>query len=86
MEYAVANHVFDWRALKQPQQMPQAQTTRNCRTVEVEHGLLINARTRQPFTYGDSCIERGTTVAYDESAAAKARKTVSEIVAAVVKP
>jgi hypothetical protein len=54
--------------------------------VEVEHGLLINARTRQPFTYGDSCIERGTTVAYDESAAAKARKTVSEIVAAVVKP
>ena len=85
-EYAGASHVFDGRALKQPQQLSQAQTTRNCRTVEVENGQLINARTRQPFSYNDSCIERGTTIAYDESAATKAEAAVSEIVKAVLKP
>lgn len=85
-EYAGANHVFDWQALKRPQQLPQAQTTRNCRVVEVENGLLINAKTKQPFTYGDSCIERGTTTAYDESASTQARKAVSGIVSTVLKP
>lgn len=85
-EYAGASHVFDGRALKQPQQLPQAQTTRNCRTVEVENGLLVNAVTRQPFSYSDSCVERGTTIAYDENAATRAKDAVGEIVKTVLKP
>ncbi|WP_233887161.1 dienelactone hydrolase family protein [Paraburkholderia flagellata] len=85
-EYAGAGHFFDARALKQPQQLSQAQTTRNCRFVEVENGLLVNAKTRQPFSYSDSCIERGATIVYDENAAPKAKAAVGEIVSAVLKP
>ncbi|MBB2927846.1 dienelactone hydrolase [Paraburkholderia silvatlantica] len=85
-EYAGAGHFFDARALKQPQQLSQAQTTRNCLAVEVESGLVVNARTRQPFSYSDPCVERGATIAYDENAAAKARQAVGEIVRAVLKP
>ncbi|WP_233862595.1 dienelactone hydrolase family protein [Paraburkholderia adhaesiva] len=85
-EYDGASHFFDARALKQPQQLSQAQTTRNCRIVEAETGLLVDAKTRQPFSYSDSCIERGTTIAYDENAAIKAKAAVGEIVKTVLKP
>ncbi|MEM5402088.1 dienelactone hydrolase family protein [Paraburkholderia unamae] len=85
-EYAGASHFFDARALRQPQQLAQAQTTRNCRTVEVENGLLVDAKTKQPFSYGDSCIERGTTIGYDENAATSAKEAVGGIVKAVLKP
>ncbi len=85
-EYSGASHFFDARALKQPQQLSQAQTTRNCRTVEIERGRLVDAKTKQPFSYSDSCIERGTTIAYDEDAATKAKAAVREIVNAVLKP
>jgi dienelactone hydrolase len=85
-EYPGANHLFDSLALREPVQLPQAQTTRNCRAVEQENGLLVNARTREPFTYNDPCVERGVTTAYDEQAAREARKAVHEIVEAVLKP
>ncbi|MEM5450704.1 dienelactone hydrolase family protein [Paraburkholderia guartelaensis] len=86
IEYAGASHFFDARALRQPQQLSQAQTTRNCRTVEVENGLLVDATTKQPFSYSDACIERGTTIAYDENAAASSKEAVGGIVRAVLKP
>ncbi|WP_256094489.1 dienelactone hydrolase family protein [Paraburkholderia nodosa] len=85
-EYVGASHFFDARALRQPQQLSQAQTTRNCRTIEVENGLLVDATTKQPFSYSDACIERGTTIAYDENAAASAKEAVGGIVRAVLKP
>jgi len=85
-EYPRANHVFDSRALRQAVQLPQAQTTRNCRAIELENGLLVNARTRAPFTYSDPCIERGVTTAYDEQAASEAKRAVHELVTAVLKP
>lgn len=85
-EYPKANHVFDAVALRQPLQLPQAQTTRNCRIVELENGLLVNARTREPFTYSDPCIEHGVTLAYDEQAAKEAKQAVHEIVMTILKP
>jgi dienelactone hydrolase len=84
-EYPGANHAFDSLALRQPVQLPQAQTTRNCRAIEQENGLLVNAMTREPFTYNDPCVERGVTTAYDEQAARKAKQAVHEIVAEVLK-
>lgn len=86
IEYTGASHFFDARALKQAQQLSQAQTTRNCQIVEVENGLLVDAQTKQPFSYNDSCVERGTTIAYDENAATKAKEAVGEIIKAVLKP
>ena len=85
-EYPRANHLFDSAALRQPVQLPQAQTTRNCRTIEQENGLLVNARTREPFTYNDPCVERGVTTAYDEQAAREVKQAVHEIVMTVLKP
>ncbi|GAA7763689.1 MAG: carboxymethylenebutenolidase [Burkholderiaceae bacterium] len=86
IEYPKANHAFDSRALASAVQLPRAQTTRHCRTVELENGLLVNAQTSKPFTYDDPCVERGVTVAYDEQAAREARQALHELVIAVLKP
>ncbi|AOY97131.1 carboxymethylenebutenolidase [Cupriavidus sp. USMAA2-4] len=86
IEYPRANHAFDSRALTPAVQLPRAQTTRNCRTMELENGLLVNARTGKPFTYDDPCVERGVTVGYDEQAASEAKQAIHELVITVLKP
>lgn len=84
-EYADAHHVFDWPALKKPVTLAKGQTTRNCRLEEIDAGVVVNAKTRQPFTYADACVEYGVTIAYNEKAHADARKTVREFLAATLK-
>jgi dienelactone hydrolase len=84
-EYPGASHVFDGRAYKPPVSIPQAQTTRNCAWQEGDGGQLFNAKTRQPYSYSDPCVERGVTIAYDEQAAMEARKAVAEFIAATLK-
>lgn len=86
IEYPRANHAFDARAISPAVQFPRAQTTRNCRTMEMENGLLVNARTGKPFTYDDPCVERGVTVGYDEQAASAAKQAIHELVITVLKP
>jgi dienelactone hydrolase len=81
-EYPGASHVFDGRAYKPPVSLAQAQTTRHCTWQEGEGGQLLNAKTRQPYSYSDPCVERGVTIAYDEKAAMDARKAVAEFLAA----
>ncbi|TCF98365.1 carboxymethylenebutenolidase [Paraburkholderia strydomiana] len=85
-EYPEANHFFDARAFRQPVTLQQAQTGRNCQWDEEENGQLINAKTRQPYTYSDACVERGATLAYDEKAATEAKKAVREFVTVTLKP
>jgi hypothetical protein len=51
----------------------------------LKNGLLVNARTREPLTYNDPCVERGVTTAYDEKAAKEARQAVQELVVTVLK-
>lgn len=85
-EYPGANHVFDWAALKTPMKLPQAQTVRHCRIEEVAEGRLVDAETKQPFTYDDPCVERGTTIAYDARAHADAQRAVAELVQTVLRP
>jgi dienelactone hydrolase len=84
-EYLDAHHVFDWPALKKPVAIAKGQTTRNCRLEEVDAGVVVNAKTRQPFTYADACVEYGVTIAYNEKAHTDARKTVKEFLAATLK-
>jgi dienelactone hydrolase len=83
-EFPGAQHVFDWAMLKTPAAMPEAQTTRRCRIEESTEGRLVNSETKQPFTLKDPCVERGTTLAYDADAAARARAAVREFVGAVL--
>lgn len=45
----------------------------------------MNAKTKQPFTYADPCVERGTTIVYDETSAAAAQQAVKEFVNEVLK-
>lgn len=83
-EYAGAGHFFDATAFKSPMKLPQAQTLRHCRLAELAEGRIVNAETRQPFSYNDPCVERGTTLAYDAHAHGEAEKSVAELVKMVL--
>jgi dienelactone hydrolase len=85
-EYAGAGHVFDGRAFIKPVKFEKAQTPRNCECAEAENGVIINVKTKQPFTYADPCVEYGPTVAYDETASTESRKAVKEFVTTTLKP
>lgn len=76
IEYPDAHHVFDGPALREPFKLPQATTSRKCRLVEAEEGRVINAETKQPFSMSDPCLEKGTTIHYNEAAAKKAHGDV----------
>jgi dienelactone hydrolase len=85
-EYAGAGHVFDGQTLKKPVKLEKAQTTRQCQLAEAQDGLIINAQTKQAFTYADPCVEYGPTIAYDEKAYTEARRAVREFVTSTLKP
>jgi len=85
-EYAGAGHNFDNRALKTPLKLEKAQTTRRCECAEAENGVIVNVKTKQPFTYADPCVEYGPTLAYDEKASTEARKAVKDFVTTTLKP
>jgi dienelactone hydrolase len=84
--YAGAGHNFDNRALKTPLKLEKAQTTRRCELAEAEDGVIVNVKTKQPFTYADPCVEYGPTLAYNEKAATEARRAVKEFVTTTLKP
>ena len=78
VEYPGAYHAFDNQMIPGTMQLPQALTGRKCRFEEKQPGVIINNDTGQPATANDSCIERGTTIAYNAEATAAARKDVVE--------
>ena len=76
IEYPDAHHVFDAPAFKEPRKIAAAPTTRRCVMVEGDDGAILNQETKQPFSYGDACVEKGPTVAYQEAASTQARAYV----------
>jgi dienelactone hydrolase len=85
-EYEGANHVFDGKAVKKPTRLEKAQTVRQCQLAEAQDGVIINVKTREPFTYADPCVQLGTTIGYDEKAATEARKAVKDLLTTTLKP
>jgi len=85
-EYAGVGHGFDNRAFKTPLKLERAQTPRRCELAEAENGVIVNVKTKQPFTWADPCVEYGPTVAYDEKATTEARRAVKDFVTATLKP
>ena len=77
-EYAGAYHAYDSFSIKELLKLPQAQTARNCRLMEDDAGQILNSKTGKPFDLNDPCMERGTTVAYNEAAAMATAKAVKE--------
>jgi dienelactone hydrolase len=83
-EYSTASHAFDNPlGAVPPAAVAGGQTVRHCTIHEEPIGLLVNASTRQPFTYNDSCVELGPHVGYDAAATDAAKTSVKEILNSV---
>ena len=85
-EYPGAHHVFDFPLLKPPVKIAQAQAIKGCRMEEGANNVIVNAVTREPFSWKDPCVERGATIGYDEAALTASRKAVKEFLTATLKP
>jgi dienelactone hydrolase len=64
-EFPDTYHAYDTFAIKAPITFPDGQTTRNCSLKEAAGGEVVNAKTGQPFTLQDPCVEKGPHVAYN---------------------
>ena len=86
-EFPGAPHAYDTIARKnlEPLTFPRAQTTRNCSLVEGDNGIILNSKTRKPFTWNDECVQRGTHIGYNEAATVATVKAVKEFLTAVFK-
>lgn len=78
VEYPGAYHAFDVQTIPGTVKLPQAQTWRKCAYEEKPQGVIVNSDTGQPASFNESCIERGTTIAYNAEATDGARKDVVE--------
>ena len=76
IEYPDAQHVFDGPAAAQATKVAQGLSRRKCRLAESEGGVVLNVETKQPFGPSDPCLERGTTIHYNEVAMKKAHGDV----------
>ena len=83
-EYAEAGHVFDGKAFKTPLTVPTWQTFRKCVLAEGPAGAVVNTQSGQVFASGDSCIELGPTVVYNEKAAREVRLAVADLMKVTV--
>lgn len=76
VEYPEASHFFDAPAFRTPVTLKGAPTTRNCHLAEADDHQIVNRDTQKPFSYGDACVEKDPTIAYNESASSQARTYV----------
>jgi dienelactone hydrolase len=78
-EYPNAQHGFDNPLGTAARfEVKGAQTVRNCRIAEEPKGILINAVSKQPFSYQDPCVEQNPHVNHDAEATAAAKLAVIE--------
>jgi len=79
-EYPNAQHGFDNPlGSVAPFMVKGAQTVRACQIAEEPKGVLINAATKEPFTYKDACVQQNPHVNYDAEATAAAKVAVKEV-------
>jgi len=79
-------HQFDNPLLSpQPRVAANSQTVRNCTLIEKPRGIIINAETKQTFTYDDPCVERNPHFAFNAEATARTHKAVAELLRSVFK-
>ena len=79
-EYPNAQHGFDNPlGTVAPFMVKGAQTVRACQIAEEPKGVLINAVTKEPFTYKDSCVQQNPHVNHDAEATAAAKVAVKDV-------
>ncbi len=85
-EYQNASHAFDNPLGPVPAAvLASAQTVRHCVIREEPAGLLINASTRQPFTYKDPCVELNPHVGHDAVATEAAKASMKDFLKSLFK-
>lgn len=85
-EYPNAQHGFDNPlGTAAPLTAKGAQTVRNCRIAEEPKGILINAVSKEPFTYKDPCVETDPHVNHDAEATRAAHIAVKDFLRAAFK-
>lgn len=86
-DYPDSQHVFDLGLLGISSLVVSAnvQTVRNCHIKEGDDGVLMNADTKEPFTYKDPCVELNPHVGGNPETAEQARKAVREFLKVVFK-
>ncbi len=85
-EYPNAQHGFDNPlGSAAPFQVKGAQTVRACQIAEEPKGVLINAVSKEPFTYKDPCVQRDPHVNHDAEATRAAKVAVKEVLRATFK-
>jgi dienelactone hydrolase len=80
-EYPGAYHAFDAFFVQEAVKFPQAQTTRHCLLAEGDAGEILNSKTNQHYDLNDPCVERGTTVVYNEEATTGTTKAIKQFLA-----
>ena len=86
-EYPDSEHAFDIGLLGISSKVvsANAQTVRGCHIKEGDDGVLMNADTKEPFTYKDACVELNPHVGGNPETAQQARKAVGEFLVALFK-
>ena len=85
-EYPNAQHGFDNPlGTAAPLTVKGAQTVRSCQIAEEPKGILINAVSKQPFTYKDPCVESDPHVNHDAEATRAAQAAVKDVLRTVFK-
>jgi dienelactone hydrolase len=84
-EYPNANHGFDNPLGGSMPAVSSSQNVRHCTIREEPEGQLINAVSKQRFTYADPCVERGGHVGYDPVATGAARLAVRDFLRTALK-
>ena len=64
---------------------PQSQSVRNCKIVEEPVGTLINATSKEPFTYKDGCVALGPHLGHDPEATRQVKQAVTALLRTVFK-
>lgn len=83
LELSNAHHVFDYNKLVKPYVLAKAQTTRSCKLKEINDGIIINTKSGERFTYNDSCVERGPTIAFNLPAYNKTKQELHDFVSSL---
>jgi dienelactone hydrolase len=85
-EYPNASHSFDNPiGSTTPIVAKNSQTVRHCQLLEEPEGLLINAVTKEPFTYKDPCVEFDPHLGTDLAAMQSAKQSVKGLLRTVFK-
>lgn len=78
-EYPNAQHAFDVPLIAGSSVVAKDnQTVRNCKLREEPEGVIINASSKEAFTFNDACVELNPHIGYDPQATAVAKKAVIE--------